>query len=410
MDNFWDNHTGAFDLNDDSQSHELGGFGLNHDDVPLRSLLNINSSVPNTSFPRTVSCSSPIDLEAQFSPSPDPHHTSETVTPSSFDTQYRTPPSMLPRQSSPPRSSKAKGKKICEDTSQGFSHRTSNYTVEEDLCLISAFLNVSRDPIVGSNQSHDAYWDRITQYYQEHKTVTSHRNKKSLNQRWLTMSAAVSRFCGIKAQQDRLNESGKTEADRIVKSIAIFDTKNPKGKWSYTHCWEALRKTKKWEDYKIERGTQKLKGLKLKTAEEGEAEPSDIPRPMGRDAAKKQRSASPSDHESQCIEVLQNIMSQRDGRHVEKEAAKEERHEHQKVKLQLLQKQTELQERQAELQLRHVVTVESKEKRKEFENDLRIMEIDTNTLSGARRDFYIQMQQSIVARMNKDADQGPSIS
>ncbi|WVZ68126.1 hypothetical protein U9M48_017107 [Paspalum notatum var. saurae] len=262
MDHFWENNTGAIDLNEDSQSQEFGGFGFNNDSVPLRSLLNMNNcSVPNTSFHPTMPCSSPIDLEAESSPSPHLQQTSDSVTPSSFHTEYPTPASMIPRQSRPPCSSKAKGKKKTPETSEGLSHRTSNYTVEEDLCLISAWLNVSRDPIVGTNQSHDAYWERIYGYYLEHKPASSQRNKKSLNRRPPTMSA------------NRVT---------MAKSIAIFDSENPKGKWSYTHCWEALRNTKKWEDFKSEKASQKLKGLNLNTALEEEVAPGDIPRPMGR--------------------------------------------------------------------------------------------------------------------------------
>ncbi|WVZ59318.1 hypothetical protein U9M48_009475 [Paspalum notatum var. saurae] len=263
MDNLSPNNNGAFDLNDDEQSQLYSRFPID-DSVPLGSLLNINCSVQNTTFHPNDNRCSPIDLDSPFiSPSPRQQPTEDTVTPSSFHPPYTTPPSMNPCQSRlrPPRSSNAKGNQSTTPTGQGCSHRTSSYTVEEDLCLISAWLNISRDPIVSTNQSGGLHlqvrdvpiglaWERIYEYYLQHKPPTSDRNKKSLSTRWGTISAAVSRFCGIKAQQDRILGSGYTEADRISASIELYDKENPKQKWAFMHCWEALRNIKKWEDYK----------------------------------------------------------------------------------------------------------------------------------------------------------------
>ncbi len=45
--------------------------------------------------------------------------------------------------------------------SRKFPQRGRSYTQAEDKALCSAYLNVSRDPIVGANQTSDTYWDRI---------------------------------------------------------------------------------------------------------------------------------------------------------------------------------------------------------------------------------------------------------
>ncbi|WVZ48993.1 hypothetical protein U9M48_000378 [Paspalum notatum var. saurae] len=384
MDNLSLNNNGAFDLNDDEQSQ-------------LYSQFPIDDSVP---------------LDSPFSPSPRQQPTEDTVTPSSFHPPYTTPPSMNPCQSHPrpPRSSNAKGNQSTTPTGQGCSHRTSSYTVEEDLCLISAWLNISRDPIVSTNQSGDAYWERIYEYYLQHKPPTSDRNKKSLSTRWGTISAAVSRFCGIKAQQDRILGSGYTEADRISASIELYDKENPKQKWAFMHCWEALRNVKKWEDYKKAKARQGLKAQKGKNVEDIEAEPVPIERPMGRDTAKKRRNATPSDSESQCLEVIQRIMTERADRKSDSNAHNDQRAAHQKLKMELLQRQTEVQERQAEIQLRHQLAWESAQKRKQLEQDLRVMEVDPDTLTGPRRPWYIRLQQRIASQMDPpdEDNQGPS--
>jgi site-specific DNA-adenine methylase len=49
------------------------------------------------------------------------------------------------------------------------SHRGTAFTKEEDSVLCSAFLNISKDPIIGVNQNMDAYYNKIYDYYHEHK-------------------------------------------------------------------------------------------------------------------------------------------------------------------------------------------------------------------------------------------------
>jgi hypothetical protein len=45
------------------------------------------------------------------------------------------------------------------------SRREKNYSIQKDEMLCSAYINVSKDPIVGCNQPIGAYWDRVWEYY-----------------------------------------------------------------------------------------------------------------------------------------------------------------------------------------------------------------------------------------------------
>jgi hypothetical protein len=66
-----------------------------------------------------------------------------------------------------------------------------------------AYLNVSRDPIVGINQSMGSYWQRICDYYEENRKTTVSRSLKSLQHRWGDISKDTSKFCGLYAEIDR---------------------------------------------------------------------------------------------------------------------------------------------------------------------------------------------------------------
>jgi hypothetical protein len=46
--------------------------------------------------------------------------------------------------------------------------RTKNFDHQEDVVVCSAWLNVSKDPIHGANQTRSSFWKRILDYFEEH--------------------------------------------------------------------------------------------------------------------------------------------------------------------------------------------------------------------------------------------------
>jgi hypothetical protein len=96
------------------------------------------------------------------------------------------------------------------------SRRGTAFTKEEDSVLCSGFHNIiSKDPITCVNQNMDAYYNRIYDYYHEHKPEGSVRSQISLQKRWVIIQKVVTKFCSFKSALDRRNESGKNEYDRV---------------------------------------------------------------------------------------------------------------------------------------------------------------------------------------------------
>ena len=50
--------------------------------------------------------------------------------------------------------------------------RGNNFSIEEDVLLVSAFLKVNQDVVQSTNQKHTTYWSRIWEYYHQWKTFT----------------------------------------------------------------------------------------------------------------------------------------------------------------------------------------------------------------------------------------------
>jgi hypothetical protein len=95
------------------------------------------------------------------------------------------------------------------------SRRGTAFTKEEDSVLCSGFHNISKDPITCVNQNMDAYYNRIYDYYHEHKPEGSVWSQISLQKRWVIIQKVVTKFCSFKSALDRRNESGKNEYDRV---------------------------------------------------------------------------------------------------------------------------------------------------------------------------------------------------
>lgn len=100
--------------------------------------------------------------------------------------------------------------------------RSKNFTIQEDILLISAWKNVSLDPIQGNNQTQQTYWSRITSYYNEYKTFPSERTPSSLCNRWSSIQLCVSKFQGFYNQIEGRNQSGVGEEDKVCLLILIY--------------------------------------------------------------------------------------------------------------------------------------------------------------------------------------------
>jgi hypothetical protein len=105
---------------------------------------------------------------------------------------------------------------------RGASKRNKNFSISEDEVLCSAYLNVSKDPIVGVNQPVGCYWSRMEQRYNEHKKTAQARTMSSLQHRWGDIQRDTSRFCGFFAKVERRNASGKSEDDKVNRSRILI--------------------------------------------------------------------------------------------------------------------------------------------------------------------------------------------
>ena len=110
-----------------------------------------------------------------------------------------------------------------ESTAKKLQHG-SNFSIQEDVLLVFAFLNVNQDVVQSTNQKRLTYWSRIWEYYHHWKTFTSECTVSFLMNRWSMIQHCTNKFCGCLAQIESKNESGKTNEDkvRLIKKFVLI--------------------------------------------------------------------------------------------------------------------------------------------------------------------------------------------
>ncbi|XP_024006552.1 glutathione S-transferase T3-like [Eutrema salsugineum] len=171
-------------------------------------------------------------------------------------------------------------------------HRRRLWTPKEDVVLISAWLNTSKDPVVGNEQKAGAFWFRIQEYFNNTLGLTGENSKpkSTCKQRWGRLNDQVCKFVGCYEAALKDQRSGQSENDIMKAAHDIFF--NDHGvKFTLDHAWRELRHDQKWCSESLTKDIDKAK--RRKTCESSD-EPSTInleeevpeARPIGVKAAK----------------------------------------------------------------------------------------------------------------------------
>jgi hypothetical protein len=100
--------------------------------------------------------------------------------------------------------------------------RAKNFSDDEDEVLVSVWLNISLDPIVGKDQKGGRYWSCIYEYFREHNKCQSKHTLNSLMHRWETIQKCVNKFCGCLTRIELRRQSGTTMQDMVRSSFALI--------------------------------------------------------------------------------------------------------------------------------------------------------------------------------------------
>ncbi|EFP89512.1 uncharacterized protein PGTG_15661 [Puccinia graminis f. sp. tritici CRL 75-36-700-3] len=133
------------------------------------------------------------------------------------------------------------------------------WSIEEDKKLCVAWLNTSRDTIVGKGQKATTFWERIHSTLSDLINEYNDEKKKSKNFkplplrpvgavecRWGHILKCVNKFAGYYSNVERRLKSGKTRDDILTEAKELYKTTSG-SPFNLDHCWGILKDTPKWQ-------------------------------------------------------------------------------------------------------------------------------------------------------------------
>ena len=132
------------------------------------------------------------------------------------------------------------------------------WSTKEDLVLISAWLNTSKDPIVSNEQKLGSFWKRIEGYFNSSPQLigSAPREWGQCMQRWGRVNEQVCKFVGCHEAALKEQASGHSENDVMKAAHDIFFN-DYKVRFTLEHCWRELRFDQKWRSHAISKEKRK---------------------------------------------------------------------------------------------------------------------------------------------------------
>ncbi|XP_028091204.1 uncharacterized protein LOC114291558 [Camellia sinensis] len=246
--------------------------------------------------------------------------------------------------------------------------RGKAFTIIEDETLCRSWLAVSQDPITGNSQTMAIFWE-----------------------------GAINKFYDFLEQIQLRQQSGTTEANMVTEAKWMYHVIQKKH-FTFDTCWDILRRSCKWDEFRSKRTTQHADPcFNLPTEFDASQsnqnnavheQPSNTStRPISTKAAKKKlknqtthdsRFDEMAANQSKIVEVLSSISARTIERDREQKAAKRRRRVEDK-----------------EEQLKLLSMMNEREQRNE---DHKIMSMDMTILNPMQRAYYEDLQRQILFR------------
>ncbi|KAF8100794.1 hypothetical protein N665_0217s0021 [Sinapis alba] len=121
------------------------------------------------------------------------------------------------------------------------------WSLTEDLVLISAWLNTSKDPVVGNEQKAIAFWKRIAAYVASSPKLSALQKREPTHckQRWGKINEGVCKFVGCYEAATKAKSSGMNEDDVMKMAHEIY-ANDYNLKFTLEHAWLELHHDQKW--------------------------------------------------------------------------------------------------------------------------------------------------------------------
>jgi hypothetical protein len=166
---------------------------------------------------------------------------------------------------------------------------------DEDVRLMSAWIEHSTDSTCGADKSGGQYWGEVVQTYNKNTCPLRRRSVKQCKDRWHKINKWTDLFECAYAKARRVFTSGYSTEMWLDAARKFYvddnkDNKDVTGPYTLTEVWKVCRDVPKWKTYNENlRNARKRKSFHVEgDSEDNEDIVDEMPkRPMGQKAAKK---------------------------------------------------------------------------------------------------------------------------
>ncbi|KAL6882030.1 hypothetical protein ACP4OV_011502 [Aristida adscensionis] len=127
------------------------------------------------------------------------------------------------------------------------------------------------------------FWGQITEEFNKSSQPDRIRDTNQLKIHWSRLSRTINEFNGYWASVCKINKSGYSDDQIMEEAQQMYKNKHSKP-FQLVHWWKILRNEPKWCTHAAQSEKEKSKNINVDLSND-----KDVPRPMGREAAKKER-------------------------------------------------------------------------------------------------------------------------
>lgn len=122
---------------------------------------------------------------------------------------------------------------------------------DEDIALVSGYLNCGGDPLVGTDQSKAKLWKEIKRIYDvevvKKPSLIHPRTMKSIKAHWRTINRLVTLWVSQLGEAERMKSSGMAITDVEAKAHELYKQKQNNKAFKLYHCWMGMRHLSRWQ-------------------------------------------------------------------------------------------------------------------------------------------------------------------
>ncbi|RYR26683.1 hypothetical protein Ahy_B02g060969 [Arachis hypogaea] len=270
---------------------------------------------------------------------------------------------------------------------------------KEDEMLISAWLNISTEPIVGTDQNGEIFWSQIHSYCVEFNSDIK-RGAVACKKRWYKINKTVAQFASCYDQASRNIRSGSNADDIKELAYKLYSTHYGQKFTSKRH-WNMLRLKQKWRS---QLPTQSGGSKRTKVSATGAYSSSSNPEILlcdetGVDSPGKKKAQISEDLRekkssvAKKLSLMEDIKNVREKEPIDRKKEREEEREHREKIMAIKEKELQIQAamKEQELQTQRDIKemeINAKERKmermaneREREMDMQILNADMSTMS-----------------------------